>query len=151
MHYAREDITLYTAVEIESVLNDYYITQNGVSGLPPYELDWRVYAALNEANSLVLICARDDAEILVGFVLYMLVKHPHHKDMLVAECDIIVVAERARGQGVGKALMQHAEPYLVLANVNKVIHREKFFHDAKPLFPKLGYVASEMSYVKELK
>lgn len=151
MKYVREALTLESAIDIDAMLAAYYATQNGESGLPPYELNWDIYSNLQEAGSIVLLTARNESDTLVGLIMYMIVPHPHYMDLLVAECDIFVVSAHERGKGIGQKLIQYAEPYLVLTNAAKVVHREKFFHKANPLFPKLGYEAAEMCYVKEIR
>lgn len=141
------------AAEMEALVRDYYARTPAHTGIPPYEFNWDVYANLARNHALMVITARE-AEwpdtLLLGFGLYILLDHPHHKDLLVAECDSLSVRPEARGRGIARGIVREAEDALRAIGVDKLIHRHRHCYGADPLFPKLGFEAAETVWQKDL-
>jgi GNAT superfamily N-acetyltransferase len=114
-------------------------------------MDWETYKRIELANALVIFTARDDGK-LRGFVMYVLAKHPHHKGMRFATCDIIAVDPDYRGMGIARSLIEYAEEQFkrYVYNVQAVIHNYRTIYDVEPLFEKMGFHNVESVYMKVL-
>lgn len=135
--------------ELNALLHDYFTRTQAKEGLPQLRMNWAAYTELNEAGGIVLLTARD-GDKLIGFVMYHVFPHLHHMGVINAACDIIAVDVDARGQGIARALMAHAEPVLRNRGVQYITHQFRTCYDTEPLFPKLGYKLFEQGYLKEL-
>jgi GNAT superfamily N-acetyltransferase len=138
-----------TYEELNSLVCDYYASTVAAKDLPPLDFNWPIYCALQEEGMLELYTARDKDE-LVGFAIYHIYPHLHHRSHLVAACDTLAVRPKHRGKGIGRTLMEYAEPLLKRHEVKSIIHQFRTCYTAKPLFPKLGYKLIEYGYLKEL-
>ena len=147
----REEAIADVHKELDALVMDYYARDPvALDGMPPHEFDWPIYIQLNNASASRLFTARDDKQLL-GFVVYHVVPHLHHVGLLTATCDMISVALDARGKGVGKALIEHAEHEFRKAKVRYIVHMHRMCYDVPPLFAKHGYRLVEQSYLKELR
>ncbi len=136
--------------DMEALLDDYYECTVAKDGLPPYDFDWNVYRTMDAIGSMLLATARDDDGTLLGFALYLVIDHPHHRGMRIAECDSLSVSAQARGKGVGRTLYFFCEDQLRQRGVSRVLHRYRVVYNTEPLFPKLGFKLDEQMYSKEL-
>jgi GNAT superfamily N-acetyltransferase len=116
--------------------------------IPPLMVNWRAYIELNNQDRVKLYTVRD--KTLRGFVMYMVYPHLHHVDTINAECVALIVHLDERGRGLGRALMQYAEPKLKDLGVRYITHHFRTCYDAQPLFPKLGYKLVEHAYLKDI-
>lgn len=147
--HLREERVDKTYEELDELVRDYYATTVASEDVPPIDFNWPVYCALQETGMLVLVTARSSGK-LVGFVIYHIFPHLHHRSKINAACDTLAVNTRYRSLGIGRALMEHAEPILKKLEVNYVTHQFRTCYKSKPLFPKLGYKLIEQGYLKEL-
>jgi GNAT superfamily N-acetyltransferase len=136
---------------MQAIVVDYYEKTEAGKGVPTFDVDWEYYLNMEVTNKLVLITARDEAnDELIGFDMYLIAPHPHHKTVMFAFCDTLAVKLGHRHKGVGKKLVQAAESYLKLFYVKRVVHGFRAVYDAKPLFPSIGYTLLDSNYVKVL-
>jgi GNAT superfamily N-acetyltransferase len=138
-----------TYKELDELVHDYYASTVAAEDMPPLDFNWSVYCALEHAGMLKLYTARNKDD-LVGFVLYHVYPHLHHRTYMTAACDTLAVKPEQRGKGIGRALMEYAEPQLKKCDVKSITHQFRTCYTAKPLFPKLGYKLIEYGYLKEL-
>jgi predicted N-acetyltransferase YhbS len=143
--------TLRTAEsEIDALVKSYFADTNAQDSQPPLQMVWPFYRNLEDKDRLVIVGAREGAE-LVGFVMYAIMDHPHHGGMKFALCDILAVATKHRGRGVGKTLVEAAEVYFRTTDrAEAIIHAFRVIYDTEPLFPKLGFQLIEKQYIKVL-
>ena len=134
--------------ELDDLMHDYYKRSAASEDVPPLNFNWRAYIQLNDSGSLKLFTARTDK--LLGFALYHVHEHLHHIGSVNAACDTLAVHVDARRHGVGRKLMEFAEPVLRSLGVTHITHQFRTCYTAKPLFPKLGYKLIEYGYLKEL-
>jgi len=135
--------------ELDSVLYDYWKSTDAHKGVPPLAMDWWALQRLEAANAFVCLVARQQQQVL-GFVQYMLFMHLHHKTTRFGHCDILAVRPMHRGKGVGRALIKAGEVELRRRGVKRIVHAQRSVYDVPPLFPKLGYTATETVYMKAL-
>lgn len=135
--------------EMEAVLADQYENTVASDGIPPYQFNWPSYDVLQQQGNLLVVTARQHGGI-AGFLLYIVCEAPHHKGMLVAECDGITTARLSRGQGIASRMLDYALPVLRQMGVDRVIHKYRHVYDTVPLFVIHGFRAEETVYTKRL-
>lgn len=136
--------------EMDELLHDYFEKTIAKEGLPILNMDWRAYIELQRREHLILTTARDTRGRLLGFVMYYIYPHLHHKGFICAACDILAVRVEHRGRGIAQTLMEASEPLLKEHKVRYITHQFRVCYDTAPLFPKMGYKLIEQGYLKEL-
>lgn len=149
MKYGIEPLSPELSHEIEGMFRDYYAGTPAHIGLPPYEFAWHIYYRLSLDRNLLILVARDDG-VLCGVNMYILMEHPHHIGLMMAECDSLATAPAYRGKGIGRSLVSLGEKVLRNMGIQRVVHRYRTVYDAEPLFPKVGYTLVEQVYTKDL-
>jgi GNAT superfamily N-acetyltransferase len=130
-----------------AIMEEYYEKTSASKGVPKLDFDWDFYMGLWLTDSLVLITARENEE-LIGFSMYIVKFHPQYKTTLFATCNTLAVKLGYRGRGVATKLVKASESYLKMCNVKYMIHGFRAVYDAEPLFKKLGFELSEQFYQK---
>lgn len=150
--FSTEHLSPELIVNMEKIIADYYAWSKpkGLNeGIPPYKFDWEVYHKSEQLGLLVVTTVRD-GPVLLGFTLYMVIKAPHHDDVIMAECDSIFVAVSEQGQGVGKKLLHYTTGVLRKLGVKWMVNRYRTRTNAKPVFEDVGFKVWETVYMKEL-
>lgn len=160
--YARE-VLGGVEPELETLVRAYYAPTKAHEGLPPYRFQWPVYWSAQSHKVLYLATARRGRERwggasgaahytgpLVGWVLYLVLDHPHHKGLKMADCDTLAVSHHERGRGIGRGLIEHAVPALKAMGASRIVHRHRLVYGENALFPKLGFQPVETAYIKEI-
>lgn len=137
-------------VEMDAMLVEDWNAIGTTIGEPPIDMDWDHYIEQEQLQQCVPITAREDEE-LVGFAMYMVIMHPHHKTVRYALCDSLIVKPAYRNVGIGAKLVTAAEPLLKMYYVKWIVHAFRTAYDVEPLFPRLGFTLVEQSYVKAVK
>lgn len=150
MQYLKERIK-DCHTDIYDMFKEYYASTVASEGVPPLDYNWPQFFTIERAGALTVITARDDDHSLVGAAIYFVLPHLHHRTHIFATCDTLAVRPSHRGKGIGRTLVQAAEPILKAQGVDTIVHsyREVYIND-KPLFPKIGYAPYERSYVKRI-
>lgn len=147
--YQTELVTSGLTDEIEALLRDMYDNSVASTDIPMYDFDWHRYKQVEIAGMLMLTTARFE-EMLVGFAIYLIVRHPHHKTVTSAECDAIAINRNLRNNGIGQNLIDFSLDQLRGRGVKFVTHRYRTCYEAEPIFPKLGFRLIEHVYMKDL-
>ena len=150
MKYQIERLSPDLATSMEQMFRDYYADTQAHVGLPEYKFAWHIYAALSIDRKLVIATARDAGARLLGVNMYILMEHPHHTGLMMAECDCLATAPSHRGLGIGRKLVELGERVLKQKGIQRVVHHYRTVYDAEPLFPKIGYTLAEHVYTKDL-
>lgn len=135
--------------ELNELVLDYFAKTEAPEGVPPLDMDWDFYISLERKGLLLLFTVREKAE-LVGFAMYVMSPHPHHKGLISAMCDIIATRLGKRNKGIGTTLIEAAEAYFRQAEVDMVVHGFRTCYNVSPLFERLGYKMIEQQYMKRL-
>lgn len=148
--FAREEL-VECYMECDRLVRDYYASTKASEEVPPIDFHWPQYLALEHVKQIVLVTARNGAE-LAGFVLYVVSPHPHHKTIMMASCDTLAVRPEYRSMGIGRSLINAAEPMLLACGAVRVMHSFRLIYreEVAPLFPKLGFEPYEVVYSREL-
>lgn len=133
----------------DRTLNHNYTRKRVEDTLGRQAVNWQSYVDFEKQNMLLLVTACEGDE-LAGFVLYLLYVHPHHPDAHIAHCTFLIVSPGHRGKGLGRKLIEYAVPILRDRKCTHIMHGRRMVYDVEPLFPKLGFVKFEESYVMEI-
>lgn len=110
--------------------------------------DFSRYQQAEIRNALVVITARQGTE-LVGYSVFLLHRHLHYKDCLVASNDVIYLKPECRGV-VGARLIKRSEEILKSLKVQKVVWHIKPRNDWSSVLSRLGYDQEEIIMAKVL-
>ena len=150
--FSTEILTPQLCTAMSKIIDAYYTwaVDRGLNdGIPEYNFDWEVYSKAEAADLLLITTARLEGQ-LVGFTLYMVLKAPHHDDVIMADCDSVFTSVHHQGQGIGKQLLQFTEGQLRKLGVKWITNRYRTRTKAKPVFEDLGFQVWETVYMKEL-
>lgn len=150
MRYQCEHLTETLEEELHTLFRAYYATTPAHTNQPPYDFNWPVFRAVQNAGMLCITTARDSEDTLCGAALYIVTEHLHHKNWIIAECDTLAVDHAKRNQGIARNLYQFTEALLKERGVSLVINRFRVCYDVQPLFPKLGFRLAEQVYMKDI-
>lgn len=149
MIYAREALSPSLEDEMQALTRGFYHQTSGL--IPMYEFRWEMYRHIEATGTLIIATAREsEGARLLGFTMYYVLEHPHHRGLLVAECDCINVAADARGLGIGGGLYEFTEPLLRQAGAQFVVNRHRLEYGKRPIFERLGFQAYETVFLKKL-
>jgi len=113
-----------------------------------FKPDYEKYYALDYADILHIYTARDEDE-LIGYAIYMVVPHLHHRDKLYANNDMIFIQEPYRKSLVGRDLVVYAEKDLKEnVEVDVIMIAMKAHKPFQNLLEKQGYELLEYNYAK---
>jgi GNAT superfamily N-acetyltransferase len=136
--------------ECDALVREYYASTIASQGMTKLDFAWPTYLLLEQERRTLLMVAIDGAD-LVGFVLYHIFPHLHHKDeWLFGQSDMIGVRPSHRGKGIGRELVKRAELELRGRGCTHMVHQHRLIYPDKPLFERLGFKPVEVSYMKEL-
>jgi GNAT superfamily N-acetyltransferase len=134
--------------EFDALMHRYYSTTIAHQDVPPLSFDWRLYRGFEDSGCLALYTARDTQ--LDGFAMYVIAQHPKYPSMLLASADTLAVRPEARGQGLGRRLVEYAADELRALGCTHMTHNYRMIYDTVPLFEKLGFKLYEKVYMKDL-
>lgn len=136
--------------ELDDFMHNYWLTSPDRQERPELLYDWRAYEQLNDAGIVKLYVARNDDHKLVAVAIYALMKHLHHLDHPVADCDTFIVDASVRGCGIGKLLIEYSERQLRELDVQEVMHHTREAAAPTSLFHQLGYKPLFLQFSKRL-
>jgi GNAT superfamily N-acetyltransferase len=146
----REPLSDRLIGEMEALVRDFFAKTEAGSNRPPLDYDWPQHYLLEELGAYLVFTARERGR-LVGFNMYNIWKHPHHKTVTYAICSLLGVWVSERGHGIGRQLVEYAETHLPDYGVEYMVHGDRYYHGKASLFEKLpGYVLMERHYQKKL-
>ena len=117
-------------------------------------MDWDRYAALEKMGKLRCFTIREpineefNGTLLKGYAFFLVDKHLHYKNTLVAAQDILYVRKTYRG--IGRAFMGWCDEQLRSEGVTTVTQHAKPWFEYGKLFEKLGYEKAETIWTRRL-
>lgn len=109
----------------------------------PVDIDHEKYHAAEALGIFRAYTARIQGA-LVGYLAFMLTKHQHHKDKVLAVQDALYVMPAHRG--FGSDLVKFANEQLQADQVDFVFHSVKTEHNFAPMLERLGFRHIESLY-----
>ncbi len=124
----------------------------------PLDLDWDVYADLERIGAMMAITVRVDGA-LVGYAIYVVMRHLHYRTRSVAHSDAFFLDKRFRQSRIGMRMFRFAEEVLRARGVDDVSARVKLHvkggrrraSDLQPVFRRMGYRPVETLLTKRLR
>ena len=118
-----------------------------------FTIDTNMYMQLQDMDIAKAFIARDIETLnAVGYIIYLVMPHPHFKDILIAKEDGLFVDKQHRGSMLGYKLIKYADKVLSdKYGVDAITQTatEKFDHSK--MLIKLGYSKIETTYMRRLK
>ncbi|MDA8231569.1 MAG: GNAT family N-acetyltransferase [Magnetospirillum sp.] len=115
----------------------------------PLAPDWEKYRLLDRTGALNITTARHDGR-MVGYACYIVSRHLHYRDLMVAESDAFFLAPEHRRGPEGVRLLRAAEQNVIAAGAQRIVTRVKVDPDFGPLLRRMGYQPIEAVYSKRV-
>jgi hypothetical protein len=147
MHLATETFA-QVRDEIEDLIVMHYDEIASDKHVIKLDPDWGKYESMERDNALRIFTARKDGK-LVGYSVFFLVWHPHYKQNLFAQNDIVFLHPDHRG-GTGVRLIRYSEEQLRKDRVDKLVWHAKPDTALSQLLPKMGYIVQDIILGKVL-
>ena len=108
------------------------------------EPDIERYARIEELGKLVIVTARDGAN-LIGYSIFLLQNHIHYASLLYAANDVIFLDSAYRkGTTAGIRLIKTSESILQAMGCKKIVWHIKVDHDWSAILGRMGYQEEEI-------
>lgn len=111
--------------------------------------DYSAYAQFDEAGQVRCVTARVDGR-LVGYLVALVMEHPHHPGSIQADVMAVYVEPHERGRA-GALLLRQTDDMLRHEGVEVIRHRVKQTRDWSPVLLRMGYEAEEITYSRRLR
>ena len=112
-------------------------------------LDVDMYEILEDAGKFITIVAEENS-IPVGYIIFILARHPHYVNNIVAQNDAVFLLPEYRAGKNAINLFKFAEETLKNFNVDIIATHVKPKVDFSRLLKFLGYEEQEVVYTKRL-
>lgn len=116
----------------------------------PLDPDWSLYDRAHQ-KGIVNITTIRDGERLVGWYVNLVQAHPHYKTTLFGFLDLYYVLPAYRLPTVGMRLFGEMEKAMRALGVKELISITKMHHNIAPVFDRLGWRETGITYTKILK
>jgi Acetyltransferase (GNAT) family len=139
----REAYTPEFIAEVKPLLEEHWKEIAGYQDSIPLDPDYDWYYKMQEGKKLVCIMARIEGE-LVGYSVFMLIRHPHYQSTVHAMNDVIFVRAPHRQSRVGLGLIRESERTLKALGARKISWHIKLSNDLDKILLAKGYDFDEM-------
>ena len=106
-----------------------------------------VYNQAVKEGKLLLITARS-AWRLVGYFLWIMIRHSHYQHVIVAEEDLHYLLPEYRRGMTGYLLMKYACQVASNNGAGMLIAREKVGHEHPALMQRMGFIPTDIVYCR---
>lgn len=140
--------------EIKPILRHEHWEEVGHYKDIPIDMQWDKYALIQDMGKLRCYTIREFVNeehretILQGYAFFIVDKHLHYKNTLVANQDILYVRKPFRG--IGREFLSWCDQQLKVEGVTTVTHHAKPWFNYGSLFEKLGYEKAETIWARRL-
>jgi hypothetical protein len=140
--------------DIEPVLRHEHWEEVGHYKDIPINMEWDRYSQIESAGKLRCFTIRDflnedrKETVLMGYAFFLVDKHLHYRNTLVAAQDILYIRKPYRG--IGKDFLKWCHEELKKEKVVTVTQHIKPWFDWGPMAEKLGYEKAETIYTMRL-
>ena len=147
MNFAQESFSWKLVEEIKPLLVDHHEEVPGVNA--PLDPDFLVYATCEKIGVLRIFTVRDDLK-LVGYQIFMVSKHPHSKDSLQANQDILYLSPDSRKGLLGYRFIKWCASQLINEGV-KVVHQHiSAKNNFGRILERIGFHLEDLTYSMEV-
>lgn len=148
MKFARENYSTELIAEMVPLWKEHYseIADPIYQKLNP---DLGIYKTCNERGVLRIFTARQKNS-LIGYQVFFVGPHPHHRESIQAQQDILFVSPSARVGLNGYRFIKWCADELRKEGVQIVHQRISAHHDFGPMLKRMGYELEDLTYSKQL-
>lgn len=107
--------------------------------------DLTIYSTAQKNGTLRLFTARV-ADMLVGYQVFFVMRHPHRKYSKEACQDVLYLDPEVRKGMVGIKFIKWCDGHLEREGVKKITHQISARRDISVLFKRLGYELEDMTF-----
>ena len=129
--------------EVSYLLKQHYLELTGNKDKVKLDPIWSRYAELEQTGKFYTFTVRDNGE-LVGYSGFILDRHLHYRDLMVATNDVLFLREDLRLGITGIRLIKFSENRMKELGANKITWHVKFSKDFRPILHRLGYLDEEV-------
>jgi GNAT superfamily N-acetyltransferase len=137
----RVPFTKALGLEALPLLHAHWLEVANYRAAIPLDVDWEFYEKLESQGKLLCITARIDGE-LVGYSVFLVIRHPHYVSTVFAANDVIFVREDLRNSRLGLSLIRVSEREAKAAGARKITWHVKD-NGVPELLGRLGYNLDE--------
>lgn len=149
IRYSTEEMDESLVLEIKDLLKIHWEEIAMYKDKVVFDPDYDLYYKLNEDKKLLTITVRDEGR-LVGYFLVFLFYHPHYKNDLYANTDILFIDKKYRGGTTAYRLFKFVEKQLRKLDVSVFLISMKTQHPFEGLCEALDMNKHEITYSKYL-
>lgn len=141
--------------EIQPILRNEHWEEVGHYKDIPIDMEWSKYEMLQGLGKLRCFTIRsfENEELketfLMGYAFFIVDRHLHYKNTIVANQDILYVRKPYRG--IGKEFLKWCDEQLKAEDVVTVTHHAKPWFEYGNLFEDMGYEKAETIWSRRLK
>jgi hypothetical protein len=118
-------------------------------------IDEAYYTQLEATNRLVGIgCKNDDTNEMLGYLIFAIYAHPHHKGTLFAQTDCFIIDKQFRKKSTLRVILEMFE---LGEKILKEEYGVKYIqlvsntaNDLSRLAHRMGYICSDVTFLKEV-
>jgi hypothetical protein len=111
--------------------------------------DWEFYYTCKDSGMLKIYTARAaDTKTLVGYAVFFLRRHPHYRQSIQADQDVLFIDKSKRG--FGRKFIDYCDIELKKLGVHAVHQHVKASFNFGPMLEELGYSLVDYIYRKTL-
>lgn len=145
--FAREAVTALLIEEIKPLLKEHHKEIPGVESVP-FDPDYEMYFRLEKSGILRVFTLRD-GPTLCGYQVFMVIKHPHSKDSLQANQDILYLKPAVRKGLLGYRFVKWCSEQLRNENVKVIYQHISARNDFGHLLERMGFKLQDLVYSLE--
>lgn len=115
----------------------------------PLDPDFNIYKNMADNNVLRIFTARI-AELIVGYQIFFVMRHPHRKYSFEANSDILYLDPEVRKGFVGLKFLRWCDLQLIKEGVKVIHHQVSLQKDLGALFLRMGYQAMDVTFARKV-
>lgn len=148
MKFAREPYSDRLAEEMKPLWEKHY-TETRSENYPKLEPDLAVYHEADERRMLRIYTARQNG-CLVGYQVFFISRHPHHRQSIQAEQDILFFTADSRKGLVGYKFIRYCIGELMKEKIDMIHQRISVRNNFGQLFERLGFKLEDLTYSRRV-
>lgn len=111
----------------------------------PVDPDLPAYEHLDRSSKLRILTARDNGS-LIGYIVFVVYKHPHHEKILCGHEDAFYLSKTHRKGLTGAKMIREGVRLLASQGVQRVFFTTDAANDCGPLLERIGFAKSNVIY-----
>lgn len=135
--------------EIKELLQEHYEELTLNKGRIKLKPVWNQYFDMENTGKFFAIIARMDG-VVVGYSGFILDRHLHYEDILVAANDVLFLKKEYRLGMTGIKLLKFSEKFMTDMGANKITWHIKHKNDFRNILYRMGYLDEDIIVGKML-